>query len=364
MVALLVEQTTEKTAHALLWDVRDALRARGFEQPDLSTLLNGEDEDSTGLKAGLAALKAAEAAYAELDTQTAISQGRRAAESLLSVGAFSEAGRAWRVVAMAYGAERSIPKAQEMFGHLLNMTPDFVLGDDISPTIRRALETARTIRSQAPVSFRVESTTPSLVRIDGVPVGLTPVFATAPPGPHLISLKADGFQRAIRYLVLPAGKGAAVYVQLERSQKVVLWDQIIARLPQGAETSSQTSLRDLRSLLSADQALLLRLESKGVAANLYDLRTHQRLTSARMTGEPSPQAAVQLVGKIYEAIDIELNEPPTEIAGPPAYETWWFWPVVVLGTVTAVTVPLVLLAEEPSEGLISHPESGAVIIRF
>jgi hypothetical protein len=187
--------------------------------------------------------------------------------------------------------------------------------------------------------------------VDGKYVGVTPTFAEGlAAGEHWVTLKREGFRKAVGPATVSPRIQQVVTLQLERSGKYLLVEQALQAVEKkvGGETIDN-SADTLKEVLFIDHAVFVRVSAPQanalmVDAQLYDLRIKRRL--ARITRTvPADQAEKQLstlASQIYENVNYEAELETPKDAPPPKrqerqkfYKTWWFWTVIGAAVVGA-----------------------------
>lgn len=359
-----------------LWGARMAIRsADGLALVDVAGLLGAGDGRAADIDGARGALAEGLAAFEELDVDRATPALVDAA-AVLSIfpEARPEAIEALTALARVAGAQRDAAGAADALALLLRLRPDFDLEPGAPPSMTQALAAARAQRDAPTGRLRVGARPVSAaVFVDGRFVGASPTLIDGlAAGPHLVVLDADGYRRAHRVVDVAPGEGVALDLELAVARKGPLLSEIGAGLLDQVDADQVgPPLRDVRSLFLADQAVLLSERAGRWEAHLYDLKAGRRVRRAVLPPDPAPaQAAAQAVWSLYRGLDPRrpgLAAPEVEPAplggGAPYYRTWWFWTGVAVGVAAAITVPVVLLAEEP-DGLDRRSGEGAVVLRF
>lgn len=359
-----------------LWGARLAVRrAEGLALVDVAGLLGAGDGRAADIDGARGALAEGLAAFEELDVERATPALVDAAAVLsLFPEARGTAVEALTALARVAGAQRDAEAAADALALLLRLRPDFELEPGAPPSMSQALAAARAQRSAPPGRLRVGTHPVSAaVFVDGRFMGASPtLIAGLAAGPHLVVLDADGYRREHRVVDVPSDEGVALELELAVARKGPLLSEIGAGLLDQVEADQVGGpLRDVRSLFLADQAVLLSERAGAWQAHLYDLKAGRRVRRVALPPEPAPaQAAAQAVWTLYRDLDPRRPglaapdvEPEPVAGGAPYYRTWWFWTGVAVGVAAAITVPVVLLAEEP-DGLDSRSGEGAVVLRF
>jgi tetratricopeptide (TPR) repeat protein len=193
--------------------------------------------------------------------------------------------------------------------------------------------------------------------VDGRYIGVTPTFADGLiVGEHWVTLKKEGFKKAVMAAQVSSKVQQLVSIVMERSTKYLLVEQALAGVEKSlGEASLDPSADNLKEVLFVDHAVFVRAAAAGagqirVDSFLYDLRTRRRLTrvtktvpAARAEKELQTLASSLYLNVSYEAELVESKDapPPKPYVRPPFYKTWWFWTaagVAVTGVVLGATL--------------------------
>lgn len=193
--------------------------------------------------------------------------------------------------------------------------------------------------------------------VDGKYIGVTPTFADGLiVGEHWVTLKKEGFKKAVMPAQASAKAQQVVSITMERSTKYLLVEQALAGVEKtlGGATLD-ASADNLKEVLFVDHGVFVRAAPAGpgqikVDSFLYDLRTRRRLThvtktvaTARAEKELATLASALYLNVSYEAELVESKDapPPKPYVRKPFYKTWWFWTaagVAVTGVVLGATL--------------------------
>ena len=187
--------------------------------------------------------------------------------------------------------------------------------------------------------------------VDGRYIGVTPTFADGLiVGEHWVTLKKEGFKKAVMAAQVSSKVQQLVSIVMERSTKYLLVEQALAGVEKSlGETSLDPSADNLKEVLFVDHAVFVRAAAAGagqirVDSFLYDLRTRRRLTrvtktvpAARAEKELQTLASSLYLNVSYEAELVESKDapPPKPYVRAPFYKTWWFWTAVGAGVAVA-----------------------------
>ncbi len=248
--------------------------------------------------------------------------------------------------------------ARLTMARLLTWRLDYKLDvDKYPPELLAPLEEVRKeVEHAKRGSLDIRSEPPSAqAYVDGKYIGVTPTFAEGLiVGEHYVTLKKEGYRKAVQSTPVSAKEQVIVQIPLDRSKKFLLVQQALdgvepaigqADLPQQAE--------DLKEVLFADHGVFVRARP-GAAGMidlelyLYDLRNKHLLATKKRSvavGDATEQQLKGLTDALYTGVryDAELEAPkdaplPTAKKRKPVWKTWWFWTatgVVVLGVVAA-----------------------------
>lgn len=184
--------------------------------------------------------------------------------------------------------------------------------------------------------------------VDGKYIGVTPCVADGQPiGRHFVTLKREGYKKAVASVEVSRRGEAMVNLTLERSEKYLLVEQARAKV----ETTLGQELIDpdaenLKAVLFIDHAVFVQARAEAadkvqVDAWLYDLRNRHRLSHVHQTlarGGADPQLK-GLAHNLYLNVSYEGDLPaPADAPPPPSqvkpyYKTWWFWTALGAGVV-------------------------------
>jgi hypothetical protein len=249
--------------------------------------------------------------------------------------------------------------AEKTLARLMTWRTDYKLDTKkYPPELIQPVEEARKLVEKAKRGSLEIRTTPAAAQayVDGRYVGVTPTSAEGlPVGEHFITLKKEGWRKAVTAALVSSKQQGVVNVPLERSGKYLLVEQALAAMEKEVGKPSLTTAADnLKEVLFIDHAVFVRLKSSGsnidVDSYLYDLRTRRRLTRVEKTvpaadadKQLSSLAATLYLNVSYEAeLETPRDAPPPKPVGRrPVYKTWWFWTVggaLVVGAVLAGTL--------------------------
>jgi hypothetical protein len=207
--------------------------------------------------------------------------------------------------------------------------------------------------------------------VDGKYIGVTPCPAEGlVVGTHYVTLKKEGYKKAVAEAQVNAKSQRMVSVNLEQSEKYLLVQQAIEKVgPTLGSDMGDESMDDLKQVLLIDHAVFVKAkgaEKIEVDCYLYDLRTRRRLARVTKT-VPKAQAEsqlAQLASNLYLGVnyDPELVKPkdappPQQLKRPSLFTRWWFWGAVVVvvgGIVAGIAIPIATQPPscQPTDGCI------------
>jgi tetratricopeptide (TPR) repeat protein len=232
----------------------------------------------------------------------------------------------------------------------LSRYPPAILGvvEEVRKEVERQKRGSLEIRSQ-PAAAQAY--------VDGRYIGVTPTFADGLIiGEHWVTLKKEGFKKAVMAAQVSPKVQELVSIAMERSTKYLLVAQALAGVEKTlGETTLAESADNLKEVLYIDHALFVRAAPAGsgqikVDVYLYDLRTRRRLgrvtktvPTARAEKELQPLASQLYSNVSYDAELVESKDapPPKPVVRKPFYKTWWFWSAAgaaVTGVVLGATL--------------------------
>ena len=210
------------------------------------------------------------------------------------------------------------------------------LFEEARKEVERAKRGSLEIRSDPPAAQ---------VYVDGRYIGVTPASAEGlVVGEHFVTLKREGYHKAVQPVTVSAKVQGTVEFKLERSAKFLLVQEALRAVEkQLGRDRLEPDVDNLKEVLFLDHAVFVRGQRTGagklrVETYLYDLRSRRRLATethemADADGEKllAKQATALYLNVKYEA-DLETPaDEPVPIAKPgrkPIYKRWWFWTIV------------------------------------
>jgi len=336
-----------------------------LEMKDLDTRLAdfAQEVPQEQIDEGRVLLQEGQKALTALELPTAIKKLSQAVEGLSKVLPYikkQELADAMMALGTAQFENGDKREAHATFARLLtwrgdykvdlNRYPPEILGivEDVRKEVERARRGSLEIRSE-PAGAQAY--------VDGRYLGVTPTFAEGlVVGEHWVTLKKEGYKKAVMPAQVSAKMQQLVSIALERSTKYLLVEQALAGVEKTVgEPQLDSSADNLKEVLFIDHAVFLRASPAApgfitVDGFLYDLRTRRRLTrvtktvtAAKAEKELQTLASALYLNVSYEVELVESKDlpPPKPYVRPPFYKTWWFWTaagVAVTGVVLGATL--------------------------
>jgi hypothetical protein len=350
-----------------------------LEMKDLDTRLAdfAQEAPQEQIDAARAAQKEGEQALLELRIADAVAKLEDAVAGLSQVLPYikkQELADAMASLAVAQfeGGDRKAGRAE--FIELLTWRPDFTYDPQkLPPRYEAAFEEAqREVEHARRGSLRI-ATVPDGAQayVDGKYVGVSPCVADAlAVGKHFITLKKEGYRKAVAAAQVSPRRESLVELGLERSRKYLLVEQALAKVEQTiGDEAIAPDADNLKQVLFVEHAVFVRAQPKdggvSVEAWLYDLRTRRRLAHVHQAVAAGGEAKLDgLAASLYAGVNYEgvlqapVDLPPPRAVVRPFYKTWWFWTAagaVVLGAVgTGVAVAETRPASCPSGAACVH----------
>lgn len=249
---------------------------------------------------------------------------------------------------------------------LLTWRPDYQLNTTtFPPSLGPSVERARREVSRAARGAIEITSAPAgaQVYVDGRYVGVTPTSTEGlPVGEHWVTLKKEGFRKAVESINVSAQVMGRVESALERSKKYLLVEQALKTIgPQIGKPELDPRANDLKEILFIDQAVFINVlpgqgKSLIVRLSLYDLRNHRLLKNLEKTVPTSGlmDATASLGTDLYSNVSYDaepvapaLPAVALQVRRRPFYKTWWFW--TVTGAVVAGVTVGAILAPKPRD---------------
>jgi hypothetical protein len=333
-----------------------------LEMKDLDTRLAefAQEVPQEEIDRGKAEYEAGQKALAALDLPVAIKKLTAAIETLSKVLPYikkAELADAMMALGTAQFEQGDKKQAHRTFVRLITWRNDYKVDvNRYAPSVLDPFETARKEVERAKRGSLDIRSEPGSAQayVDGKYVGVTPTFAEGlPVGEHFITLKREGYRKAVMPATVSAKFQQVVNINLERSGKYLLVEQALKNVEKNVGASQLDSgIDNLKEVLFVDHAVFVRAKP-GAAGMidlelyLYDLRTRRQLAHVNQSfavGEEEktldPVASNLYLNVSYEA---ELEAPkdapiPKAAERKPIWKTWWFWTaagVIVVGAVVA-----------------------------
>jgi tetratricopeptide (TPR) repeat protein len=347
------DQSTIPVMHAL----DDGLKRNPrLEMKDLDTRLAdfAQEIPQEQIDEGRLLLQEGQKALTALELPVAIKKLAQAVDVLSKVlphikkQELADAMMALGVAQLEQGDKRS---AKTTFVRLLTWRNDYKLDlQRYSPQILSVFEDVRKEVDKAKRGSLEIRSEPAAAQayVDGRFVGVTPTFAEGLTiGEHWVTLKKEGFKKAVMAAQVSAKSQQLVSIELERSTKYLLVEQALQAVERSlGGLSLDPSADNLKEVLYIDHAIFVRTSPATpgmlkIDTFLYDLRTRRRLTRVTKT-VPAPKAEKELAtlaSSLYLNVsyDAELQEtkdapPPKPVTRRPFYKTWWFWTAAGVAT--------------------------------
>ena len=353
---------------ALKWSLRGAVEAR-----DEMALVGLGDLIGGGAAAGAMAMEKGVEALEKMDFDSASDVLRQAALTFVgyrsrrqdAVDALFHLGR-------AQVARRKPKQAETTFALLFRLMPTYQPPDGTAPpSVRRAMavggERANQMRSgQLEASWEGGV---AAVFVNGDYRGLTPLSVVGlPVGPHHVRLAKDGSADTVAVTEVSARAVARIVGKFRALPKSTLLERVVQGLDY--DPPDTDALRNLAAMTGGQQAILVRGDDDDeLFLSLYDLtRQHRvRTVPVRAPGGimPSPEA---LLGLLYAGLDPQAPNmlAAADLAAEGEFwdHRWLLWSAAAVGVIAAVVVPLVIFADDDTQGLEPTPSTGAIIIRY
>jgi hypothetical protein len=331
-----------------------------LEMKDLDTRLAdfAQEVPSEQIEEARTQLKEGEKALFALELPKAVKTLGAAVESLSKVLPHikkQELAQAQMSLAAAQWQLGDRKTARQTMVKLLTWRPEFKLDvNKYPPSLLPPFDEAKREvdrQKRGSIEIRTEPL-PAQAYVDGKYVGVTPTFAEGlVVGDHYVTLKREGFRKAVMPATVSAKEQRIVTVTLERSRKFLLVEQALAAIDKELGKPTLGDNADtLKEVLFIDQAVFVRVKDKSggleVEALLYDLRTKRLLNRVVEIAPANDSAEKKLAGvttALYKNVSYEAEleapkdaPPPKAQTRTPVYKTWWLWTVVGVVVVGAV----------------------------
>lgn len=320
-----------------------------LEMKDLDTRLAdfAQEVPQEQIDEGRLLLQEGQKALTSLDLPTAIKKLNQAVEVLSKVLPHikkQELADTMMALGAAHFENGDKREAKRTFERLLVWRSDYKV--DLSRYPPQLLAVVEEVRKEVERfkrgSLEIRSQpTASQAYVDGRYVGVTPCFADGLiVGEHWVTLKKEGYKKAVLPAQVSSKQAEVVSFTLERSTKYLLVEQALQAIEKtlGAQTLPEAA-DNLKEVLFIDHAVFVRPTKAAdnqltIDTYLYDLRTRRRLTRVTKTvpkGDAEKQlstlASALYLNVSYEAELVEHKDapPPKPKTRAPFYKTWWFW---------------------------------------
>jgi hypothetical protein len=332
----------------------DALRRNPrLEMKDLDTRLAdfAQEIPSEQVDEGRRALADGEKALSLRELTTALRQLRQAVDVLSRVLPFikkQELAEAMLALGVTYCESGDKKACRAQFTRLLVWRSDHKYDPTKFPDKHLGLfeEVKKEVLAMRRGSLEIRSEPPAAqAYVDGRYVGVTPAFAEGLiVGDHFITLKREGYRKAVQPVSVSGKVQGLVELKLERSGKFLLVEQALRSVEKElGHDRLEGDIDNLKEVLYLDHAVFVRAKRIGAGrlrleCMLYDLRSHRRLsTETREIAEGetekvlAQQASALYVNVRYEADLVAPKDEPipiTQQKRKAIYRRWWFWTVI------------------------------------
>jgi hypothetical protein len=310
-------------------------------------------------------------AMTALDLNTAMKKLTAAVETYTKVLPYikkAELADAMMALGAAQFEQNEKKAARATFVRLLTWRPDYKVDvNKYPPALLEPFEGARKeVEKAKRGSLEIRSEPPSAqAYADGKYIGVTPTFAEGlPVGEHFITLKKEGFRKAVMPATVSPKFQQVVNVPLERSGKFLLVQQALDSVEKVLGSDKLDANADnLKEVLFVDHAVFVR-PKPGAAGMidlevyLYDLRTRKKLA---MVTQPVAVEALEkqsepVATNVYKGVSYEQVEEtprdaplPTQKERTPIYKRWWLWTAVGVVVVGAIVIGVTVAETRPPE---------------
>jgi hypothetical protein len=273
---------------------------------------------------------------------------------------------------MALGAaefeQNEKKQARTTFVRLLTWRQDYKVDvNKFPPAVLEPFESARKeVEHAKRGSLEIRSDPPSAqAYVDGRYIGVTPTFGEGlVVGEHFITLKKEGFRKAVMPATVSPKMQEVVNVPLERSGKFLLVQQALDSVEKVLGDKQLVSDADnLKEVLFVDHAVFVRPKPGAageidVEAYLYDLRSRKKLAMVTQSVpvDQAEKATEPVATNLYKGVSYELvEETPRDAPIPeqkkrtPIYKTWWLWTAVGVAVVGAIVIGVAVAETRPPE---------------
>jgi hypothetical protein len=340
-----------------------------LEMKDLDTRLAefAQEVPQEQIDRGRAELADGQKALASLELPTAIRKLNAAVDDLSKVLPYikkQELADAMMSLAVAHyenGDKRAFKSAltrlltwRSDYKYDANKNPPMLIGtvEDVRREVEKAKRGSLDIRSDPPAAQAY---------VDGKYIGVTPTFAEGlPVGEHWVTLKKEGYRKAVTAAQASAKSQVVVNIPLERSGKYLLVEQALKSIDKTlGEDTLDASADNLKEVLFVDHAVFVRAKP-GAAGMidlelfLYDVRTRKKLARTTKSIAVDDNTVAELPGALYVNVKYEEEELapkdaplPKQVERKPFYKTWWFWTAAGVAVVGIVAAGVAIAETQP-----------------
>jgi hypothetical protein len=342
-----------------------------LEMKDLDTRLAefAQEVPQEQIDAGKASYDEGVKAMTSLDLSSAIRKLTAAVDLYTKVLPYikkAELADAMMALGAAQFENNEKKQARASFVRLLTWRPDYKLDvNKYPPAILDPFESARKeVEKAKRGSLEIRSNPPSAqAYIDGRYIGVTPCFGEGlTVGEHFVTLKKEGFRKAVMPATVSPKEQVVVNVPLERSGKFLLVQQALDAVEKSLGSDKlDNSVDNLKEVLFIDHAVFVRPKPGAagmidIEAYLYDLRSHRKLAMVTqpVAVDQAEAQAGPIAANVYNGVSYELvEETPKDAPIPeqkkrtPIYKTWWLWTAVGVAVVGAVVIGVAVAETRP-----------------
>jgi hypothetical protein len=310
-------------------------------------------------------------AMVALDLATAIKKLQLSVETYTKVLPYikkAELADAMMALGAAEFEQNEKKQARTTFVRLLTWRQDYKVDvNKFPPAVLEPFESARKeVEHAKRGSLEIRSDPPSAqAYVDGRYIGVTPTFGEGlVVGEHFITLKKEGFRKAVMPATVSPKIQEVVNVPLERSGKFLLVQQALDSVEKVLGDKQLVSDADnLKEVLFVDHAVFVRPKPGAageidVEAYLYDLRSRKKLAMVTQSVpvDQAEKATEPVATNLYKGVSYELvEETPRDAPIPeqkkrtPIYKTWWLWTAVGVAVVGAIVIGVAVAETRPPE---------------
>lgn len=332
-----------------------------LEMKDLDTRLSeyAQETPTDQIESARGALKDGQTALNDLRIPDAVQKLEQAVAGLAGVLPYikkQELADAQATLAVARFQSGDKKGGREMFVELLTWRPDYTFDPSRIPADLGGEfdEAQKQVEKARKAQIAIVSDPPGAqAYVDGKYIGVTPCTADGQPvGKHYITLKREGYKKAVSPVVVAKKGNSAASVSLDRNEKYLLVEQTRAKVVRTlGQDQIDSEAENLKMVLFIDHAVFVKASAEGSAVGtvgidawLYDLRSRRKLSQVHQVVKrdaPFDQQLASLAQNLYTnvsydgelAAPVDAPPPPSNIK--PFYKTWWFWTAIGAGVVVA-----------------------------